>query len=213
MTPYPPQSMPWWKSKVIVGAAVSILTKLLVLTGLTGEFTALETQQIVDLSLIAIGAIGDLVAIGARVRQRYAPTITSGGGSGRGGATLSALLACALVIPLVGCSMSGLSGVSSIPSAPAELSDRTDLDERGALTITLAYTGTARAAAIAIETGFIDDAETVRRIGELDRKAYGAVKAAEAAYRAGNADSYSAALGEARAAVSVFLSSVQGDQP
>ena len=206
MNPYPPQSMPWWKSRVIVGAAVSILMKLLVLSGLTGEFTEAESQQVVDLALILIGGIGDLIAIGSRVRQRHVPRITAGGAPR--GSALSLMLACALFIPLAGCSLGGL---PSLPDSPSAVSDGTEVDERAALTITLAYTGAARAAAIAIETGFVDDPATVRRIGELDRDAYAAVKAAEGAYRAGNEQTYAAALTDARAAVSTFLLSVQGD--
>lgn len=206
MTNYPPAQMPWYKSRVIVGALVSILMKLLVLSGLTGEVSEQETQQVIDLALTLIGAAGDLVAIGARVRQRHVPKITANDRGG--GAVLSMLLALAFIAPLASCGIMG-----SMPTAPSAIADQTSLDERSALTITLAYTGAARAAAIAIETGFIDDPATVARIGDLDVKAFTAVRAAEAAYRAGSSTSYAAALAEARKAVSYLLIGVEGAAP
>lgn len=97
-----------------------------------------------------------------------------------------------------------------LPPAPSEVADRTKIDEQAALTITLAYTAAARAAAVGIEAGLITDRQAIARIGDLDRRAYAAVQATERAYRSGNADSYAAALVEARAAISLFLSSVKG---
>ena len=208
MTPYPPEVMPWYRSKIIVGALVSIITKLLVVSGLTGEFTATETSQIADLALIVIGGIGDLVAIGARVRQRYVPQIVASQGQARR-ATLSAFLACILILPLMGCA-----GIQrAVPSSSAQVADQVTIDEQAALTLTLAYTAAARSAALAIETGIVRDPVTVRRIGELDQRAFAAVKTAERAYRAGNADSYAIALSEAREAVSTFLGNVKGERP
>lgn len=206
METYPPIAMPWYRSKVIIGALVSIFTKLLVLSGLTGEITASETAQIVDLVLILSGAVGDLVAIGARLRQRHVPKIVSTP-SKASRAVVSAMFACLLVFPMMGCA----SVPDRIPSSPAAVADKETIDEQAALTLTLAYTGAARAAALAIETGLVDDPKVIARIGELDVAAFGAVKAAESAYRAGNADSYALALVEARAAVGALLSSVKGE--
>ena len=186
MNAYSPATMPWWKSRVIVGALVSIVMKLLVVSGLTGDFTADESQQLVDLALILIGAIGDVVVIASRVRQRHAPAITA---SAPPKGILSIFLACALLFPLASCSHLDPSGA---PRAPVDVSEGTKIDEQAALTITLAYTGAARAAALAIETGLVDDPTTVARVGEIDRRAYAAVQATEAAYRAGNAASYAA---------------------
>ncbi len=206
---YPPETMPWWKSKVIVGALISILAKLFVISGLTGEITPGETQQVTDLVLIVIGGLGDLLAIGSRITQRYAPQITGGdggGGSGFGSRGLPVLLACALLFPLAACST-----LQNVPTAPSEIADQTRLDEQAALTLTLAYTGAAKAATLAIETGIIDSPATIARIGELDRQAFAAVLAAERAYNAGNAASYASALMEARLAISGLLTAVQGD--
>ena len=70
------EEMPWWKSRIIIGAVVSILTKLLVVSGVTGEIDLNTNTQIVDIVLLLIGAVGDLTAIKARVVQTRAPTIT-----------------------------------------------------------------------------------------------------------------------------------------
>ncbi|WJY18667.1 hypothetical protein QQS45_13860 [Alteriqipengyuania flavescens] len=209
---YPPETMPWWKSRVIVGAAISILLKLLVVAGLTGEFTDEESRQLVDLALILISAAGDVVAIGARVRQRYAPKITAGSGDGpgaglMGGKACSFFLACLLVVPLMGCASFAASAGS-----PRSVAERTVLDEQAALTIALAYTGAARAAAVAIEAGLIDDPATLVKIGELDRQAFAAVELTEDAYRAGNAEDYSVALVLAKEAVQALLGATAGDR-
>lgn len=72
-----PNSMPWYKSKIIVGVAVSILTKLLVMSGLIAEFAPEDSENLVNLIVLVGGGIGDLVAFGARLTQKVAPTITA----------------------------------------------------------------------------------------------------------------------------------------
>ena len=200
---YPPESMPWWQSRVIVGALVSIVMKVLVLSGVTADFTAAESRDIVDLVLILIGAIGDLVAIFARVRQRYAPAITAK--APKASTVLPMLLLFAVMVPLSSCASLG---VERLPSSPSELSDRTKLDEQAALTATLAYTAAARAAALAIETGLVSDPETIALIGDVNRKAYAGVRAVAVAYQAGNADDYVAAVQSARADISALLDAI-----
>lgn len=116
------------------------------------------------------------------------------------------LAACALALSAAGCMPPKL----GLPAGPAAISDATKIDEQAALTVTLAYTAAARAAALAIETGLVKDRATIARIGALDRRAYAAVQAAERAYRAGNAASFAAALVDARAAIGILLSSVKG---
>lgn len=70
------ESLPWYRSKVVVGAAVSILSKVLVMTGLVNDFAPEDGEQLSNLVVLVIGGIGDLVALVARVRQRFAPPIT-----------------------------------------------------------------------------------------------------------------------------------------
>jgi hypothetical protein len=68
-----PLALPWWKSRVIVGALVSAVTKVLALSGVTTEI-APEAAWI-DLVLILASLAGDFIAIRARVVQVSAPPI------------------------------------------------------------------------------------------------------------------------------------------
>jgi len=93
---------------------------------------------------------------------------------------------------------------AAIPPSPSTLADKTVLDEQGALAAELAY----KAARLAVETGV--DAGVIKganatRFAALDSKAFAALQTVRAAYRAGNATTYSAALTQARAAISDLL--------
>lgn len=72
-----PSAMPWYRSKIIVGAAISIITKLLVASGVIAELTPADSENLANLIVLVAGGIGDLVAIGARVTQKAAPAITA----------------------------------------------------------------------------------------------------------------------------------------
>lgn len=111
-------------------------------------------------------------------------------------------LAIFAAIALAGCTPGGL---TSIPASPSAAADKTVLDEQGALAAELAY----KAARIAVETGV--DAGVIRgataaRFAELDAKAFASLGKVRAAYRIGNAATYSAALTEARGAITALLS-------
>lgn len=73
-----PDSMPWYKSRVIVGALVSAALKVLYLTGWVGELADGDAEQWVDVAVLLASFIGDAVAARARVVQEAAPKITSG---------------------------------------------------------------------------------------------------------------------------------------
>lgn len=115
-----------------------------------------------------------------------------------------------MMLPLAALALTGCGIPADLPTSPGAVAETTKLDEQGALTITLAYTGAARAAALAIEAGLVSDPATIARIGSLDRTAYAAVQAVEAAYRTGNAATYAEALARGRAAVIDLLDSVKG---
>lgn len=72
-----PDSMPWYKSRVIVGALVSAVLKALYLTGWVGELADGDAEQWVDVAVLLASFIGDAVAARARVVQEAAPKITS----------------------------------------------------------------------------------------------------------------------------------------
>lgn len=68
--------LPWYKSKVIVGAAISIISKMLVMTGFLDQFTSDDSERLTDLIVLVLGGIGDLMAMGARLAQKAAPPIS-----------------------------------------------------------------------------------------------------------------------------------------
>ncbi len=108
----------------------------------------------------------------------------------------------------------GLSGCTTIAPAalqPVTYADQTKIDEQVGLTVTLAYTAAARAAALAISTGLVKDRATIARIGHLDQRAYNAVLAVRAAYEAGNSANYLSALTQAQAAIADLLAAVKGN--
>lgn len=70
-----PDTLPWYKSKIIVGAAVSLITKLLVIFGLLdGTF---DDNAATDAILLVVGVIADIVIGISRKTQKAAPSITA----------------------------------------------------------------------------------------------------------------------------------------
>lgn len=68
--------LPWYKSKIIVGALISMLGKILVVSGVIGEFAPENVDALTNTVILVISGIGDLMAFGARITQKTAPTIT-----------------------------------------------------------------------------------------------------------------------------------------
>lgn len=207
-----PTAIPWYKSKVIVGAVISIITKILVMTGLVTQIAPEDAENITNLIVLVLGGVGDLVAIGARVAQKHAPDITV--------ATtevnyrkvqshwIAALGAVALVLTLSSCGVVR-TVESAVTGGPVTVADRTKLDEQVGISLTTAYTATSKAAGLLIETRIITDPATIKRWGELDRAAFNSVMAVRQAYLAANNASYLAAIQEANAAVKAFLAALQ----
>ena len=77
--------------------------------------------------------------------------------------------------------------------------------------MTLAYTAAARSAALAIRTGLIKNPATIRRIGELDSRAFLAVQGVRSAYLAGTERNYADALGSANVALGQLLDASKGN--
>lgn len=71
-----PETLPWYKSRVIVGALVSAVLKILYLTGWVGELADGAEAQWVDVAVLFASFIGDAVAARARVVQEASPKIT-----------------------------------------------------------------------------------------------------------------------------------------
>jgi len=93
---YMEQTMPWWRSRVIIGALVSALTKILVIAGVVGEFTDEDSEALVEVILLLAGGVGDLIAIHGRVTQKRVPKITAAVDKQT---VVRGLLALALLIP------------------------------------------------------------------------------------------------------------------
>ena len=93
--------------------------------------------------------------------------------------------------------------------APGTVADRSVLDERLALSAELAYQAAATALLTANRAGIIS-ASARPRLKAADERAYAAVLAVRAAYRAGNSYSYAEAATRAQDAVAAFLTAIKG---
>lgn len=72
-----PTTLPWYKSKIILGAAISIIAKVLVMGGVMHELAPADSDNLADLIVLVVGGVGDVIAIGARLTQKVAPAITA----------------------------------------------------------------------------------------------------------------------------------------
>ncbi len=71
------EAIPWYKSKIIVGIAVSLVCKALALSGLIGEVTGDQQEELGTIIISLVGGAFDLWALTSRVGQTAAPVITS----------------------------------------------------------------------------------------------------------------------------------------
>lgn len=97
-----------------------------------------------------------------------------------------------------------LPGCTTIPTAPVEVSDQTVLDEQGMIAVEAAYAAVGLAIETGVDAGLIHG-ERADRLAAADRAAYAALGKLRAAYRAGNAASYEAALSELQTAISSMI--------
>lgn len=118
---------------------------------------------------------------------------------------LNTLIIAPLALSLCGCA--GLSALSQLPPAPVTAANQTVIDEQAAISVELAYQAAARAVSLAVDLGVLRG-EAASRVAELDRRAYRAVLTARAAYDAGNATSYGAALATARAEITAMIAAI-----
>jgi hypothetical protein len=122
----------------------------------------------------------------------------------------SIAFACLAALVLSGCT----AATQAVTGGPVVVADQTKLDEQVGLSLTLAYTAAAKAAALAITladaSGHPLSSATVQKIGQLDQRAFAAVTAVRAAYLAGNGSNYLSAISGARAAVNDILAAIGG---
>lgn len=70
-------AIPWYKSKIIVGAAVSILSKVLVTSGLLPDGLNGQDEALTELVVTGVGLAADAVVIGSRVKQKEPASIVA----------------------------------------------------------------------------------------------------------------------------------------
>lgn len=126
------------------------------------------------------------------------------------------LIAAAFALAASGCGLSARDAAgagatvadTAGATAPGTIADRTVLDEQLITGAELAY----KAARLAVETltdaGLIKG-QTAARVAALDEQAFAALGVARAAYRAGNAESYRAAVTQAEQAVDGIVSLIR----
>lgn len=112
------------------------------------------------------------------------------------------LIAAALA--LSGCAQLG------IPASPSDIANKTTLDEKGAIGVEASYKAARTVVEFAVDTGLLKGASATKAAA-LDTMAYTAVTKARAAYEAGNAASYPAAVNAASAAIADMLSNAKGN--
>jgi hypothetical protein len=69
-------SLPWYRSKIIIGAIISITTKVLVVSGLVSQIAPEDSEALTNLLVLLGGGVGDLMALVARLMQKAAPPIS-----------------------------------------------------------------------------------------------------------------------------------------
>lgn len=111
-----------------------------------------------------------------------------------------------LAAMLVTGTLAGCTGMN-VPTSPGAVASQTVLDEQGALGVELAYKAFRTALELAVDAGALKGARATQAAA-LDQRAYAAVGAARAAYRAGNATSYTQAVSEARGAITAALAAI-----
>jgi hypothetical protein len=116
-------------------------------------------------------------------------------------------LLAALSLGLAACG-GALGGLATTP--PAQVADATVLDERGAIAVESAYRAAGLALEMAVDTGLLRGSAAATA-ATYEQRAYTAVLAVRAAYDAGNATGYAAALVNARQAIARALLAVNGE--
>lgn len=116
------------------------------------------------------------------------------------------LFAALVALALPGCA--ALEASRYVPPSPGVIAGQTVLDERAALSVELAYKAFRTALEIAVDAGALKGT-AASKAAALDNRAFAAVGAVRAAYRAGNAASYVAAVDEARAGIAAALAAVR----
>ncbi len=103
------------------------------------------------------------------------------------------LLPLALLLALPACNLTP-------PVSPGAVADKTTLDEKAAIAITVSYTTASRLGNRLARAGIIP----LAKFQAADNAAFGAVKAVRSAYEAGNAADYATAITKANDAITAI---------
>lgn len=69
------EAMPWYRSTIIISAVISLITKVLVVSGLVSEITPHDQQILSNAVILILGGIADIVAMHSRATQKAAPKV------------------------------------------------------------------------------------------------------------------------------------------
>lgn len=97
----------------------------------------------------------------------------------------------------------------TVPTAPADVANATVLDEKAGIAVEVAYKAWRTAVELAVDGGVLKG-DKAARVAEIDRRAYTATLATQAAYRAGNAAGYATAAREATDAIRLGVAVMKG---
>lgn len=71
------EALPWYRSATIMTVLLSLITKVLVLSGVIGDVAPEDTATFANTLVLVIGGFADLWAMRSRVVQKSAPKIVS----------------------------------------------------------------------------------------------------------------------------------------
>lgn len=74
-------AIPWYKSKIIVGALASVATKALVALGVPAEIAGAGSGEVANLVVLGVGVAADAIILRSRTKQKEAPAIVASAAS------------------------------------------------------------------------------------------------------------------------------------
>lgn len=160
-----PAELPWYKSRVIVGALVSAIFKLLATIGVATDFSEEESGAIVTALMVGISFLGDYIATRARLTQKTAPPIRLRNGNPEARSPWLVGLLAGVLLLLSGCSLVPLIGLG--PSGPggnpvSEAVDTAAFESTRAFALgELVYTQVARGATELVGLGVLGRSDLV----------------------------------------------------
>lgn len=111
----------------------------------------------------------------------------------------------------LGVSSLSVTACSSFLESPASVSNSTKLDEQAAIGVNLAYKSFRLAVETAVEAKLIVPGSPLAlKVADLDNRAFAAVQAVDAAYKAGNSTDYTVAVARAYVAIDAAVAAIKG---